>query len=185
LPAVGNGSLEIKPIEPTVPSDLTTKPKLPSTGNQDKPGSGDDPTFSGPTITNPPAEKPKEDAGVMMISVRSGGGASRTVGGSEPIGGNGLQALLRVGSQQYQMGNFAGAAKSYEQAVRAGGDAIILNRRLGQAYERLGRNSDAADAYRRCISAIDSAISSGRGNKDTLTSTREVCEQALKVLQGG
>jgi tetratricopeptide (TPR) repeat protein len=93
--------------------------------------------------------------------------------------------LQRVGTEQYQLGNYAAAARSYEQAVREGGDAIVLNQRIGQSYSRLGRNSEAAEAYRRCIAACDAAIASGRGNRGRQESVKATAEQALKVLQGG
>lgn len=122
----------------------------------------------------------------IEIDVRSGNSTrNRIPGGTAPLTGNGLETLLRVGSEQYQLGNFAAAGRSYEQALRSGGDAIILNQRIGQAYSRLGRNSEAADAYRRCISACEAAIANGTGNRARHEAVKSTAEQALKVLQGG
>lgn len=106
-------------------------------------------------------------------------------GGSSVIDSNGLEALLRVGSQQYSLGNYSQSARSYEQALRAGADPIIVNQRIGNSYSQLGRNSEAAEAYRACIAACNAAIASGRGNKSRLESVKATAEQALRVVQGG
>lgn len=195
LPGPGElgGNTEIVPVDPKI--DLSKLgnaggPVIPITTT--KSGTNHDqgePTPIGDANTkqaNAGDTGEPKDTGTYQITVRSGGGPSKgATSGSEPVGSTGIDAMTRVGNQQFLMGNFAAAAKSYEQAVQSGGDAVSLNRRLGQAYERLGRNSDAVTAYQRCMSAIDSAISSGRGDKERLASTRGVCEQAVKVLQGG
>jgi tetratricopeptide (TPR) repeat protein len=163
-----------EPARPTPPQGRNTQPEDP----QD--------------LTGPKEEAPKkteaEDTGVIEISVRGGAPAPRgneAPRGTTPINENGLETLMRVGSQQYQIGNYSAAARNYEQAVRSGGDAIILNQRLGQAYERLGRTSEAADAYRRCIAACDAAMAGGRGDRSRLEQRKATAQQALKVLQGG
>lgn len=199
-----NGGFVVTPVHPPT-TDVSTNPvATPKKAEGEEPTRRTTSTDPAP-ITNPvdPSPAPTEDPGQVQITVhpasvrntgtRPRGGTSGQTGGggstsSNPeesrIGGNGLQALIRVGSQQFQLGNYAGAAKSYDQAVRNGGDPIILNRRLAQAYERIGRNSDAVEAYRRCIAAIDSELNSGRGNRTRLSSTRDLCLQAIKVLGG-
>lgn len=199
LPTPYGTDTEIVPLQPDVtnlrPSGGNNAKSEPVLPKKNMSGSGldpDDPTAIGSgnggapiaVPQTPRSEKP-EDNGIFITVHKSGNGGP-AAGGAEPASGtNGLEALLRVGNQQYQLGNFGGAVKSYEQALQAGGDSIVLNRRLALAYEKLGRRSDAADSYRKCISAIDAALAAGRGNRDSLTSTKEVCDQALKVLQGG
>jgi len=177
---------EVAPLNPQIdPSKLEIKSTAPQVQTQPKDDGGEPkPLLGGPPVDVTPPKQ--ENQGVIEISVHRGGGSTRgSIGGSEPVTSTGVDAMTRVGNQQFLMGNFEGAVKSYEQAVQSGGDAIALNRRLGQAYERLGRNSDAVGAYQRCMSAIDGALASGKGDKDRLASTRGVCEQAVKVLQGG
>lgn len=177
VPPVDLGKLTLERNDPPKPT-----PPQPR-GSQ---SSQDDPKEireSGPA--NPPAQAEDPEKGIE-ISVRSGGGnGSRVPGGPSALNSNGLEMLQRVGTEQYQLGNYDAAARSYEQAVRQGGDAIVLNQRLGQSYARLGRASDAAAAYRRCIEACDSAIANGRGNRARHESVKATAEQALKVLQGG
>ncbi|AIE83621.1 tetratricopeptide repeat protein [Fimbriimonas ginsengisoli] len=187
LPAVGSEESSVKPVDPKDLRVETSGPAVPTPTSNNVKTDQNDPPVDKHIGEEPPKAKALEDQGVYQINVRPGTSRppNRTNAGAEPVGVTGLEALVRVGSQQFQLGNYAGAAKSYEQAVRGGGDGVILNRRLAQAYERLGRTSDASDAYRRCISAIDSALASGRGNRDNLSNTRSLCEQALKVLQGG
>jgi len=194
LPGPGElGNTEIVPVNPQIdPSKLgigggpavpITTSKPPASHDQSEPT----PMGDGNTkqVNAGDSGEPK-DTGTYQITVRGGGSAGKgATSGSEPVGSTGIDAMTRVGNQQFLMSNFAAAAKSYEQAIQSGGDAVTLNRRLGQTYERLGRNSDAVNAYQRCMSAIDGAIASGRGDKERLASTRGVCEQAVKVLQGG
>lgn len=191
----GPDDTEIRPVIPTVNTTnplpnqngagqgttVSTPPRRGGEGNQIDP---DPPveTNTRPPVTSPPVEDP----GHIEINVRSGGGSiPRPAGNPEPSGANGLDTMLRVGTQQFQMGNYSGAAKLFEQALRSGGDAVVLNQRLGQAYSQLGRNGEAIQAYQNCIKAADSALSSGRGNKSRLATVKETAEQALKVLQGG
>lgn len=134
----------------------------------------------------PPSEAPaKQDApGIMEIKITSRGGKS--VGDSSDPGShpNGVEALLRTARSQYQTGNYSGAATAYERALRAGADPSSANQRLAQCYEKLGRNSDATSAYNRAIDALQSAIGSGKGDKDRLNAALESCKQAIKVLGG-
>lgn len=186
LPAPDGGTQQIEPFDPNKiqirpdaasGSETTTPPKR----DPDEP----QPVPPKNVTTTVPIEADKPaDNGVIDIKLHNGP-TRRVIGGSEPISGNGLETLVRVGSQQFALGNYGGAAKSYEQAVRSGGDQVILNQRLGQAYERLNRNSEASEAYRRSITAIDREIAAGRGNRQRLEQVKEVCQQAIKVLQGG
>jgi len=183
---VEQGATEISPVFPNVPGEIKNNPtpagppaRPKRSGNPLDEEPGIDPRAS---LSAERSEEKAPDPGMIQIDVKRG---SRSSGGGEAVNGNGLESLLRVGSQQYQLGNYSAAARSYEQALRAGGDGVILNRRLGMAYDRLGRTGEAADSYRRAISAIDAAIASGRGNKETLGNTRDLCEQALRTLGGG
>lgn len=185
---------ETRPVEPNVPEGLKIEPIQTPTNVTSKNSNGgnggpdpDDIVVPTGNSVKSAAQPDDPDKGIE-ISVRSGGngGGNRVPGGSAPVNNsNGLEMLQRVGTEQYTLGNYDAAARSYEQAVRQGGDAIVLNQRLGQSYARLGRNSDAAAAYRRCIEACDAAIASGRGNKARHESVKATAEQALKVLQGG
>jgi hypothetical protein len=183
LPQVNGGTLGVPPVSPQV--DLTQV--APTANNHAGDDNVEPAPKPGPSPTSPPPSTP-DDSVIEIKTHPSAGGATRKVfSGSQSgptISGTGLQALLRVGSQQFELGNYEAAARSYEQAIQNGGDSIVLNRRLGQAYQRLGRSSDAAEAYRKCISAVDSALASGRGSRESLMSTRDVCQQELKVLGG-
>lgn len=142
-----------------------------------------DPTPTEDRSTAPPV---KRDApGIMEIKVVGRGGQS-TDGGSAPssAGGNGVEALMRTARSQYQLGNWASAAQSFERALRAGGDPASGNQRLAQCYEKLGRTAEAVAAYNRAIDAFQSALGSGSGDKDRIQSALDSCRQAVKVLGG-
>lgn len=178
-PPIDQGQLRLQPDEQT--NQDIVEPKAPA-----KPDKKNDPQDLPPDQGNP---KPVDDSmsGIEITVTRTPGTRPNpAAGGSTPVmNSNGLETLVRVGSQSYQLGNYNQAAKSYEQALLAGGDRIILNQRIGQSYERLGRSSDAAAAYKACIAACEAAISSGKGNRSRLESVKASAEQALKVLQGG
>ncbi|HWA84051.1 MAG TPA: tetratricopeptide repeat protein [Fimbriimonadaceae bacterium] len=140
-----------------------------------------------PPSDNPPQPQtpPKREApGIMDIRIVSGNGASPGDPNDPGSHANGVEALLRTARSQYQIGNFTAAATSYERALRAGADPASGNQRLAQCYEKLGRNSDAVSAYGRAIDALQSAIASGRGDKDRLGAALDSCKQAVKVLGG-
>ncbi len=190
LPNTGNGN------------DVVTIPPIPNgpIGSKPDPNSGGKvvvPTPSGPGPTriasntedpNPGAVPGKDDgqeAGPGKIEIKLSDGTRRSVsGGSESVSPGGVSALVRVGMQRYQLGQFSAAAGSFEQAIRGGGDQMALNQRLGQCYENMGRKSDAAEAYKRGIAACQAALSNGSGNKESIQRRLDSCQQALKVLQG-
>jgi tetratricopeptide (TPR) repeat protein len=186
-----SGENEVPPVQPTF-ENLKLEPSGGNTVTRPKPtppsNPGEEPTVirdEPPKQQEVPVEDPNKG---IVISVRSGGGngsSGRAPGGPATVGNNGLEMLQRVGTEQYQLGNYGPAARNYEQALSAGGDPIVLNQRIAQSYSRLGRNSEAAEAYRRCIAACDSAIANGRGNRARHESVKATAEQALKVLQGG
>jgi tetratricopeptide (TPR) repeat protein len=91
----------------------------------------------------------------------------------------------RVGTEQYEMGNYSGAASSFEQALKNGGEPIQWNFRLGQAYQHQGHTSEALAAYQHAIDASNAALSSGRGNAARIRAIKDACEQAVTVLHGG
>ena len=154
-----------------------------------------------PTVTPPPARrggdpdpgavrdtaKPDEDPGQIDISVTRSG--PRRSGGSVLMPAetrtNGADAYARVGTEKFELGDYAGAATNLEKAISGGGDAVNLNRRLAQAYGRLGRNSDAAAAYERSRAAAVAALASGKGDKERLQSARDAAEAGLKTVKGG
>lgn len=193
LPTNSGDPVVVSPLHPDV-TGLNSGTSVTPESNVSTPKTNThsiDPAPPGPgTDPAPPtnAAPKQEDPGTIEINVRhSGSGSARPSmngGGETSVSGNGVEALTRAGAQQYQIGNYAGAARSYEQAIRGGGDAITLNRRLAQSLQAMGRSGEAADAYRKCINAIDNALAAGRGNKESLTSTRDLCQQALKVLPG-
>ena len=125
-----------------------------------------------------------DETGQVNITVHSG--VKRLRGGSDPAAsaGDGSRAYTRMGNEQFQIGNYSGAASSLEQALRAGGDAVSVNQRLGQSYQSLGRKSDAVAAYQRCIEACSSAIGRGRGDSTRLKAVKDACESAVSQLQG-
>jgi tetratricopeptide (TPR) repeat protein len=111
-------------------------------------------------------------------------GSNPTSTSSGSVGANGVEALVRTARQQYQLGNWASAATSFERALRAGADPGSNNQRLAQCYEKLGRNSDAVGAYNRAIEAYQSDVNSGSGDKSRLQAALDSCRQAVKVLGG-
>ncbi len=130
-----------------------------------------------------PNQPATEDSGVIDIQVHKGAGSGP--GGSESIGGSGLEALVRTGRQQLLIGNYAAAAGTYERALRNGGDPVSINQRLGQAYSHSGRTSDAIEAYGRAIAAGESMMGPGKGGNSRVQAAVDSCKAALKALQGG
>jgi tetratricopeptide (TPR) repeat protein len=129
-----------------------------------------------------PVAPPKPDNGIMEMRV-SRGPSPKTPGGTR-IEGNGVQALIRTANAQYEVGNHAQAASTYERALRAGGDPGSVNQRLGQAYDRMGRKGDAIAAYDRSIAALEAAIASGQGDPTRLKNALESAKQARKAAGG-
>ena len=129
------------------------------------------------------AEEKKEDPGQIEIKV-SDGNRRPNLGGSESVSTGGVAALVRVGMQRFQLGQYSSAAATFEQAIKAGGDQMSLNQRLGQCYDNLGRKNEAIDAYKRGIAACQAAMANGSGNREGIQKRLDICQQALKVLQG-
>jgi tetratricopeptide (TPR) repeat protein len=180
LPRVedGVGEMTIRPVTPNVSGVIggTT----PSSGGSGRPAIVDpDPQPAAP----PSATREEENPGIIEINVTSGN--RQLPGGSQSVGANGLEALVRVARDQFQLGNYAAAASSYERALKMGGDPATINQRLGQAYERLGRTGDAINAYNRAAAAYEAALNSGRGSRDRNQAGLDSSRQALRVLQGG
>lgn len=175
---IGGSEVGIEPVNPPGPKT--------NSGNGS--GSGTD-TTSKTRPDDPPVEKttppvqPKEDPGMINIEVRRS--SNNLPGGASSTDSMSASTLVRVARQQFQVGNYSGAASAFERALANGADPISINQRLGQAYERLGRSGDAVAAYNRAITAAGAAINSGRGDREHLTTIQDSCKQALKVLQGG
>ncbi|RYG32835.1 tetratricopeptide repeat protein, partial [bacterium] len=163
----GNGTLP--PAGGKPPTDITiTRPNKPS-------------------IDPPPvADGEQKDEGVYEFKIKSGSGSKPQNGNTIPSGsiepaasGNGAEALLRTGTQYYQLGNYSGAAGAYEKALAAGADPLNTNQRLAMAYDNLGRKSEATGAYRRAITAGEAMLASGKGNPDRVRSAIETCKAAI------
>ena len=121
-----------------------------------------------------------------MIDIKiSSGGPRVPAGGSATNDANGLEALQRTARQQYQLGKYADAARSYEQMLRFGGDSGSTNQRLGQCYEKLGKSAEASTAYTRAIGALELSLKSGKGDAGRTQAALDACRQALKIVKGG
>ncbi len=189
LPKAGNGpGTEVPTLtggmsspQPSKENDgKVVRPRPTNPGSTKSTTGTDDPT---PTSVPPSDDHRNDDPGKIEIKL-SDGVKRGTGGGSENVGSGGAAALVQVGMQRYQLGQYNSAAASFEQAIRAGGDQMSLNQRLGQCYDNMGRKNDAIEAYKRGIAACQSALSNGGGNKDRIQRRLESCQQALKVLQG-
>ncbi|HWD37572.1 MAG TPA: tetratricopeptide repeat protein [Fimbriimonas sp.] len=186
----GGGGAELSPFDPKVSSteigDHQNSP-APSGSVAPRNGGGDPP----PQVdgqTSQAAAVPPAPQGSIVINVHgpgNGRAGNRGVAGSDSDGGEGSSAYWKVGNQQFQIGNYSGAASSLEKALRSGGDPVQVAERLGQAYASLGRKSDAAGAYQRCIDACNASIAGGKGNVTRLRAVRDACQTALQQIQGG
>ncbi len=167
------GTIGLAPVVPPNPAAQPAPKTVAKRGPDPDPG----------TIKTPSA--PEDDPGQIEISVSRG---PRRSGGSTPVPEtrtNGAAAYARVGTERFELGDYAGAAANLEKAVSGGGDAVDLNRRLAQAYGRLGRNSDAAAAYERSRAAANAALASGRGDRERLQAARDAADAGLKTVKGG
>lgn len=156
-------------FEPLDPGNIQVRPE----GGQQR-----DPD---PTEVQQPAEtNRRDDPGVIVIRPSDQQPTRPTGGGSETVqsGGNEAESLIRVARQHYLAGNYAQAAATYEQALRAGASAGSTNQRLAQCYEKLGRRADAIAAYRRAIAAYEAV------GGDRARASAEACRQAIAVLGG-
>lgn len=197
LPRPGVGQLpspmegNIAPFQPQV--QITPVQQTPSRPSQDP-----DPTPTAPAANpgNPPgssaeadnAEARENDPGLIDIRPSADSprpNANPSAVGNAASGANGAQALIRAAQNQWQTGNIAGAAISYQRALQFGADPASTNQRLGMAFERLGRRSEAISAYQRAANALESRLNSGGGNRARTQATLDSVRQALKVLQGG
>jgi len=186
LPQTGRGSGTVTPEPP----DSGTRGSKSSGGNVARPtqsggnGSGGSEAGIDPTPPSVNAtEEKKDDPGQIEIKVSDAGKRSN-LGGSESVTTGGASALARVGMQRFQLGQYGPAAATFEQAIRAGGDQMSLYQRLGQCYDNLGKKNEAADAYKRGIAACQAALANGSGNRESIQKRLDICQQALKVLQG-
>jgi len=166
------------PVNPPVGNDLRVQPRDPDPNGDPDPGTTRPANNNNQTDVVAP---PKTDPGIMEIKVSKGG--SRNVGGNR-IDGNGVQALVRTANAQYEIGNHAQAANTYERALKAGGDPGMVNQRLGQAYDRMGRKGEAIAAYDRSIAALEAAIASGKGDTSRLKNALDSAKQARKAAGG-
>ena len=186
-PAAGQPGLPnpngFEPVVPEGPIGPQTRPLPENPRPGVRPPDADDPV--GPPINpDPRPTAPREDTGMIDIKVSSGGPRVPT-GGSATNDANGLEALQRTARQQYQLGKYADAARSYEQMLRFGGDSGSTNQRLGQCYEKLGKSTEAGTAYTRAIGALELSLKSGKGDTGRTQAALDACRQALKIVKGG
>lgn len=172
---------EIGQVPPVVPPGLELRPERPA-GTTDRSGEPP-PSFEPPQKTDAQGKEPEKDPGVYEIRVYTG--PQRNLGGGEPAGGdaNQLTALIRTARQQFQIGQYAAAARTYEQALRAGGDPATIHQRIGQCYANLGQKAEASMAYTRAIQAYEQRLAQNPRD-EAARHGLEACRQALKVLQG-
>lgn len=173
---------EIGQVPPVSIPGLELKPENPPRGAErslDPP-----PSIEQPSKVEQPKSEPERDPGVYEIRVYTG--SPRNLGGGEPASEgdpNKLTALLRTARQQFQLGQYAAAARTYEQALRAGGDPATIHQRLGQCYSSLGQKAEAIMAYTRAIQALEQRLAQNPRDEAARHAV-EACRQALKVLQG-
>lgn len=190
LPEVGNGGSGFGPlnpgnigVQPEGPTNPTTNGNGGS-GKTDKPEDDVDPNIGdgGKSTTTTPTENPGE----IVIKTSSSSKAGSQTGGSEVRPSNdgsmGLKALQAAAQQQFQLGKYDQAAKSYERMLGMGADPGRTNQRLGQCYQNLGQSAAAVDAYRRAIAAFEARLKSGTGDKNATESMLASCRAALKVV---
>jgi len=127
-------------------------------------------------------QKPPDDPGIIEINVVHRSGAPGASSGSTDP--NELQALLKAARNEFLIGHYDSAARTYQRAVMAGGDSASINERIGMCYQKLGKTEDAVIAYTRAISSYEGALNSGTGNGKRLKSGLDACKQALKLLRG-
>lgn len=170
LPQVqgGIGPVTIDPNVMIVPKE--NKPPQKGTSDDPKP----DTTMSNEGVVADNAA----DQGEIDIRLSSGSGPKA---GSDS---NGVKSQSLTANNAFELGNYRQAASLFEQAIRNGGDPVSLNQRLGQTYERLGQLGEAKEAYRRAVQAGESALASGRGNPDRISSALDSCKAALRKLGG-
>jgi tetratricopeptide (TPR) repeat protein len=179
MPVVIGTQTGYEPVTPTgiIPNTSdpnNRKPDPDSTENRVKPNDRTDPPPK-------PEDTKKEDTGIIEITVHhtndrgNGGGSDST---SRP---NELKVLLRTASDQFILGDFARAAKTYEKALQAGGNQATLNQRIGQCYANLHRTSEAINAYTKAVAAYKDALT--RSNSPVLRSGLDACQNALKLLR--
>ena len=131
-------------------------------------------------VQQPAQPDRRDDPGVIVIRPSDQQPSGPPGGGSDPVqSGNEAESLIRVARQHYLAGNFAQAAATYEQALRAGASTASTNQRLAQCYEKLGRRGDAIAAYRRAIAAYEAA------GGDRARASADACRQAIAVLERG
>lgn len=168
------------PVKVEIPSNIKLVPtdEKPSQREESK-----DPDPEPAESSKPEVQKPAENPGIIEIR-RSNPNRPIKGSGSQDVSqpsGNGTQALLRTAREQYMLGKYDNAARTYERALESGANAGSVNQRLGQCYEKLGRQSEAISAYSKAVNYYEGASKSDGSKSQAL----EACKQALKVLKGG
>jgi tetratricopeptide (TPR) repeat protein len=174
-----NGAI---PVTPGVPPgvDLThAKAEIPQAAQAKTEAGQADPA---PKEEPKQPEPPKETPGIIEIQVSHPRGVATS--GAEGASPNQLQALTRAAREQFLLGRYDSAARSYERALAAGGDQASINQRLGMCYERLGKSGEAVAAYNRAANAYQVALNSGQGDSRRLKSGLDSCRQAIRMLKG-
>ena len=116
--------------------------------------------------------------------IRPTPGNTTQVGGSEVIGeetGPTWRDHTNRARQFFNSGDYAKAAKAYEDALAAGAEPASTNQRLGQCYQRLGRKADAKRAYENAVRYFTAQVQASPDSV-TLRTALQACQQALKAL---
>jgi Flp pilus assembly protein TadD len=180
------------PLEPNVIHIPTGSGSAPTTGAGPSDPAPADTKPASAVQTQPVAAAADADPnpGVIEIQVthRNAGGGKNGGGpvaaadaGGDP---NELQALLKSARNEFLLGHYESASKSYQRAATAGGDSGSISQRLGMCYQKMGKPDQAEIAYTHAISSYEAAINSGTGDSKRLKSALDSCKQALKLLKG-
>ncbi|MBL8059753.1 MAG: tetratricopeptide repeat protein [Chthonomonas sp.] len=167
----------IGPLRP--PMNLTPVNQNPSGSNSNSTNSQQDPDPT-PTQSDP---QPTTQSNPGTVDIRPTPGNTTQVGGSEVIGDSGptwRDHTIRA-RQFFNSGDYAKAAKAYEDALAAGAEPASTNQRLGQCYQRLGRRADAKRAYENAVRYFTAQVQASP-DSPTLRSALQACQQALKSL---
>jgi tetratricopeptide (TPR) repeat protein len=179
-----NGELDQLPntgVAPvTLQGPITVTPAATPPGNTGNtsnppPKSGDD--------VPPKIDKPGTGNSGGYVDIKVSSNPNKSGSGSVPIREpQGVEALVRTANQQFLVGKYDQAARTYSEAINQGGASPSVYQRLAQCEEALGKRAEAASAYRKAIALLESRLANGGSARDA--SALEACRQALKLIEG-
>ena len=182
LPWVNDGGNS--PLRPPVGNGLVLRGDPPPVTPTNQPPIKEiDPTPTNNPPSQPPKEEPKQDTGIVQITVNKPGDAVK--GGGTTRNSNGAQSLLKSANSEYQLQHYDRAAAMYERAVMLGADPGRTNQKIGRCYEYLGKKAEALAAYDKAISSLESSVGSGAGDTEGLKAALDATKQMAKTLRGG